>query len=148
MTRRETWDRRFLDLCELVASWSKDPSTRVGACVVDADRRLVSAGYNGLPRGVEDTHARLHDRAAKYRLIVHAERNALLFARQCLKGCTLYTWPFPPCAACAGMAVQMGIARAVSPPLPPELEARWGEECRLAEDVLREAGVEVCRVVR
>src|ERR1051326_2813900 len=56
--RKEKWDRRFLELAKHVSSWSKDPSTKVGAVIVDANRRVVATGYNGFPRGVEDTPER------------------------------------------------------------------------------------------
>ena len=105
------WDEWFLGLARYISTASKDPSTKVGAVVVDQDRRIVSAGYNGLPRGVEDTEDRLANREVKYKLILHAERNALLFAKQSLKGCCIYVWPMMPCGACASMIIQTGITR-------------------------------------
>ncbi|NCA14162.1 MAG: hypothetical protein EBS89_08535, partial [Proteobacteria bacterium] len=76
------WDRWFLGLAHYVSTASKDPSTKVGAVIVDAERRVVSVGYNGLPRGVEDSEERLHNREVKYKMIIHAERNAILFAQR------------------------------------------------------------------
>ena len=67
------WQRRFFDLARLVATWSKDPSSQVGAVIVDDKKRIVSVGFNGLPMGVEDTDERLNVRELKYELIVHAE---------------------------------------------------------------------------
>ena len=87
------WNKWFLGLAEYVSTASKDPSTKVGAVIVDDERRVVSLGYNGLPRGVDDTEERLNNRDLKYRIIVHAERNSLLFARGSVKGCTIYTYP-------------------------------------------------------
>src|SRR5690242_18395881 len=101
----EKWDRRFLDLAKFVAQWSKDPSTKTGA-VITRGREVVSVGYNGFPRDVEDAPERYNDRELKYKLIVHCERNALLFAKQDLSGCTLYTYPFMSCTPCAGMVIQ------------------------------------------
>ena len=49
---RDKWDRRFLKIAREGATWSKDPSTQVGAVIVDQDQRVVSLGYNGPPRGV------------------------------------------------------------------------------------------------
>ena len=80
------WDMRFLEMAQLVASWSKDPSTKVGATIVDDDRRVISVGYNGFPKGVAD-NKRLEDRDEKYKMIVHAERNALLFSNTSVKNC-------------------------------------------------------------
>lgn len=119
------WDRRFIEMAKLVASWSKDPSTQTGAVIVDPRRRVVSVGYNGFARGVEDTPERYADRETKYKLIVHCERNALLFAGRDLKGCTLYTWPFMSCATCAAVVIQSGITRCVAPPIPEHLRERW-----------------------
>src|SRR3989344_2191240 len=84
--RTEKWDRRFLALAEHVAQWSKDPSTKTGAVIVDPNNRVVSLGYNGFPRGVNDLPERLSNRELKYKIIVHCERNALLFARESVRG--------------------------------------------------------------
>lgn len=133
------WDRRFLSMAKLVASWSKDPSTQTGAVIVAPDRRVVSVGFNGFPQGIRDDH-RLHDRPTKYEIIVHCERNALIFAREPLHGCTLYTWPFPSCRPCAALMLQAGIVRHVAPEVPPELEERWGKSCDGAIALYEEGG--------
>ena len=83
------WDRRFLDLAAGMATWSKDMSTQVGAIIVDRDQRIVSSGYNGFPRGVVDSIERYQDRDTKYRMVVHAEINAILFATRDLTGGTI-----------------------------------------------------------
>ena len=88
----DTWGRRFLHLAEHVSTWSKDPSTLVGAVIAD-DNRVVSVGFNGFPRGCDDSPALYAERERKYRRVIHAEANALLFAARPLAGCTLYTWP-------------------------------------------------------
>lgn len=141
--RQAKWDRRFLALAEFVSGWSKDCSTRVGAVIAAPDLSVVSVGFNGFARGVSDDPERYADREVKYKLIVHAERNAMLFARRDLTGCTLYTHPFAPCSQCAAMVIQAGIRRCVSPPLPVELRERWAADCELARTSLREAGVVV-----
>ena len=66
------WDTRFLSLAEHISSWSKDPSTKVGAAIIGPYRDIISLGYNGFPRGVEDTPERLENRELKYKMIVHA----------------------------------------------------------------------------
>lgn len=141
IARRAKWDRRFLELARLVGSWSKDPSTKVGAVIVDASRRVVSVGYNGFPRGCDDSPDVYADREKKYRRVIHAERNALLFCGRSVAGCTLYTTPFPPCAPCAAMFIQAGISRVVAPAPSAELAARWGDDLDAAADLFREAGV-------
>lgn len=136
----EKWDRRFLDLAEHISSWSRDPSTRVGAVIVDDKRRVVSHGFNGFPQGIEDKPERYENRETKYQYIVHGEINALLFASRSVEGMTLYTFPFMPCARCTVQLIQSGIKRVVS------LEndnPRWQASFALALDMFEEAGVEV-----
>jgi dCMP deaminase len=137
----EKWDRRFLAMAELVASWSKDPSTQCGCVLVDSDRRVISLGYNGPPQRVRDTYHRLNDRATKLAITLHAEDNALNFARRSLVGCAAYVWPMPPCSQCAARLIQAGIARIVSvQPSEAHLE-RWGVSFMLAADLYQDAGV-------
>lgn len=132
------WDHRFLELAKLVGSWSKDPSTQVGAVIVDDNKRVVSIGFNGFPKGVKDSEARLVDRDEKYAIIVHAEANALMFANVSVEGCTLYTWPFQPCSRCAGLIIQSGINRVVS---VVQNEERWKKNFDIAKKLFQEANV-------
>lgn len=134
------WDLRFLELARHIAQWSKDPSTKCGAVIVDSDRRIISLGYNGLPQGVTDLERRLDDRELKYQLIVHAERNAILFAQRSLTNCTLYTWPFMCCSVCAAMVIQTGITRHVAPVYEGE---RWTKSFQLTQEIMAEAHVEL-----
>ena len=110
---RYRWDMRFLDMAKLISSWSKDPSTQVGSVIVDSNNRVVSVGYNGFPQGISDD-SRLDNRETKYKMILHAERNALLFAQRPLEGCTIYTYPFMPCPSCASMIIQSGLSSGIS----------------------------------
>lgn len=108
------WDLRFLEMAQLVSTWSKDPSTKVGAVIVDDDNHIISLGYNGLPKKVPDYPIVLNNRFEKYKYIIHAETNAILTATSCIKDCTVYTFPFLPCTNCASMVIQAGIKRVVS----------------------------------
>lgn len=139
MTQRK-WDKRYLKLAKLIASWSKDPSTKCGAVIVNEDNEIVSIGFNGFPRKVDDNELRLENRYVKYKFMVHAERNALLFARQSLKGCTIYTWPLQACSECAAMIIQAGIVRHVSIHNDNE---RWLESFAFANQMFNEAEVEI-----
>ena len=132
------WDKRFLELAKLCGSWSKDPSTQVGAVIVDGNNRIVSIGFNGFPQGVEDSEERLVDRERKYDIIVHAEANALMFANKSVEGCTLYTWPFQPCSRCAGLIIQSGITRVVS---VVHSDERWKKNFEISRKLLQEAHV-------
>jgi len=134
------WNSWFLGLAQYISTASKDPSTKVGAVIVDEERRVVSLGYNGLPRGIEDTKERLENRDLKYKIIVHAERNALLFARGSIKGCTIYTYPMMPCAVCASMIIQSGIKKVVA---PKSDNPRWIQDMELSTKLFEEAGVVV-----
>ena len=136
----EWWHMWFLGLAEYVASASKDPSTKVGAVVVDANRRIASMGYNGFPKGVEDSDARLEVRETKLKMIVHAEVNALMYMERG-QGLVLYTWPLAPCSQCAALVIQSGIRVVVAPPPSPELAQRWGDDIQLANEMFAEAGV-------
>jgi dCMP deaminase len=136
------WDARFLSLTHLVGAWSKDPSTKVGAAIVRPDRTIASLGYNGFPRGTHDAPEKLMDRAVKYLRTIHAEANAILAAREPVHGYTLYVSPLYPCANCAAIIVQAGIARVVAC-TPLEVPERWADHFREAKALFDEAGVEV-----
>ena len=135
------WDKRFMQLANLVASWSKDPSTACGAVITDPSKRVISLGFNGFPQRTSDDPALYENREEKYRRVIHAERNALLFARQDLRGCTMYVVPMPPCGPCAGMIIQAGITRVVTLKPNPLLEERWGKEINSSEAMFTEAEV-------
>lgn len=109
------WDIRFLRLAREVSTWSKDPSTKVGAVITDPENRVVSLGYNGFPRHIHDDEDLYADRDQKYKRVVHAEQNAILFAeKKNLYGCTLYTYPIPPCLNCTPFIIQTGIRKIVT----------------------------------
>lgn len=135
------WDKRFLELAELVSSWSKDPSTKVGAVIVDEQNIIVSVGFNGFPKGIDDNN-RLHHREAKYQIIIHAENNALMFAKRPLYGCTIYTYPFMPCPRCAGMIIQSGIKRVVSYKNTTD-RMRWELDFSISRELFSEANIEL-----
>lgn len=132
------WDDRFMKLAIHVAEWSKDPSTKVGAVIVDGERRVVGMGYNGFPRGVNDDPSRYSVKAVKYRLVVHSEANAILNANGIVTDCTLYTTKFP-CTECAKLIIQSSIAR-VFTPLPSQNEP-WAEDANYSMQMFNEAGV-------
>lgn len=124
--KRETWDKFFLRMAELIASRSKDPSTKTGAVIVAPDKHVVSVGYNGFPKDMPDDEALYADRDGKLSRIIHCEMNALIFAKLPLpEGCTLYTWPFMSCDRCVVHMLQAGIRRFVAPPCPADKQERW-----------------------
>ena len=128
-----------------VAKLSKDPSTKVGAVIFDAKRRIVSAGYNGFARGVWDSEERIADRDTKLKLTVHAEKNAILFATASLDGATIVV-THPCCSQCAAVIVQSGIKHVVWQKPSDEFKLRWGADLLLTRAQFFEAGVEVTEV--
>ena len=134
------WDIRFLEMAKLVASWSKDPSTKVGTIAV-RNRTVIAQGYNGFPRGIDDND-RLDNRTVKYMYIVHSEMNAIYNAAEngvSLKGSTIYTVGLPVCHDCAKGLIQVGIKRVVTPEIKtPE---RWLKSLRLTKEMFKEADI-------
>ena len=140
---QEWWDRWYLGLCDYIATASKDPSTKVGSVIIDDKRRIVSTGYNGFPRGIEDSMQRLENREIKYKLVRHAEANSLSFSqRNDLSGCTLYT-SLSPCSACASTLIQHFVSRVVFLRPSDKILERWLEDFKLAYEILREANIEI-----
>lgn len=125
-TRVEKWDQRFLKLCEEIAQWSKDPSTKTAAVLVRPDLTIAAAGYNGFPRGFDDDKEFYENREQKYLRVIHAEMNALLTCRDPipLQGYTLVSLHLP-CSDCAKHAIQCGVRRFVTKKTDPEKFKRW-----------------------
>lgn len=112
-----SWDEYFMGVAILAGMRSKDPSTQVGACIVDNDNKILSQGYNGLPRGCSDDEfpwSREGDMLeTKYPYVVHAELNAILNCRgTSLFGSKIYVALFP-CNECAKAIIQSGIREVV-----------------------------------
>lgn len=135
----DKWDLRFLELARHVSSWSLDPSTKVGAVITDNKNRIISIGYNGFPRGINDD-TRLNNREEKYSIILHAEENSLLFANKDLDNCTIYTYPIFPCSRCCSKIIQSGIKRIVSVATENK---RWAENIELSMSIALEAGIRI-----
>jgi dCMP deaminase len=137
----ERWDHAFMAMAQEAAMLSKDPSTQVGAVIVDQEHGFVSMGFNGFARGMDDHPTLYLNRETKLDRIVHAEINAILFAeRSRLEGSTLYTIPFLPCHRCAVLVIQAGIKKVVS---YQDYTERWQESFNKTLSYFKEAGVEV-----
>lgn len=117
-----TWDDYFMGMARYAAGKSKDRSTQVGAVIIrESSKAVLSTGWNGFPRGVDDNVPERHDRPFKYQWTEHAERNAIFNAARegmRLEGATLYSTHFP-CCDCARAIVQSGISRLVT--MKPDL---------------------------
>lgn len=134
-----------MSLARFISKWSKDPSTKVGAVIVDDDNRVVSTGYNGFAKRVSDDGGRYDDRTVKYKIILHAEENAIMFARRNLEGCSLYVTNLYPCAHCASLIIQSGI-RKVYIQKSLDIPERWKESMEWTMRLFKEGGVEVIEV--
>lgn len=111
----EKWDRRYADMAVLVSSWSKDPSTQVGAVIAHPNKTIASVGYNGFPANVDDHPEWLADRTKKLQLMIHAEHNALRHCEhQNITGSTIYVYPLRPCIQCAHKIYNRGVTRVVT----------------------------------
>lgn len=143
---RSKWDKRFFDVAKMVATWSKDPSSKIGAVVVNDEKRILATGYNGFPRGIDDSEARLTNRDEKYPRIIHAEMNVLmnaLYNGVSVKGCTLYVYGLPVCPACAKCVIQAGVRRVVVE-YPSDASLKWKEVwIEQSVPMFEEAGVEI-----
>lgn len=136
------WDLRFLEAAKLFSTWSKDPSTQTGA-VIASGKRMISTGFNGFPEIMDDVEEHYQNREEKYSRIVHCEMNALLFAKEPVQGCTLYTYPFISCDRCFVHMLQAGIVRFVAPKPTEDQLSRWGAAFNKVRKYADEVGVEL-----
>jgi dCMP deaminase len=140
---RKSWDSYFFRMAELVASKSKDRSTKVGAVIVGPDNEVRSTGFNGLPRGCNDDIEDRHERPGKYLWAEHAERNSVYAAAMTgvpLKGCRIYVTAWP-CADCTRAIIQSGIKEVIAPKPSDELYERWKDSMDAGLTMFREAKV-------
>ena len=137
----DKWKKRYLELAEHVAQWSKDPSTQVGAVIVRPNKSVCSVGFNGFPAGHDDLPELYADREYKYKHIIHAEINAIKYACQNLNGFTLYTWPFLPCKICAEKVIESGITTVIAPLPSEDILSRWGDSLEVTRARFKEKGI-------
>jgi dCMP deaminase len=137
---------KLIKIAEAYASLSKDQSTQVGCVVVGPEGEVRSSGFNGMPRGVNDSVPERHIRPEKYSWMAHAEQNAVAQAAKVgtsLDGCSLIVTALLPCTTCAQSIIQSGIKEVLA---PHNLEnARWDEQAKVALTMFAEAGVQVHR---
>ncbi len=110
--KQREWDEYFMKIAETAAMKSKDPSSKMGCVIVDANKRVVSLGYNGMLQGADESKMTLSERPMKYYFSIHSEMNALIFAHQDLTGCTVYN-RVATCDNCLKYCLQAGIKRFV-----------------------------------
>lgn len=138
------WNLNYLDLAKTVSSWSKDPSTKVGAVAVGKHGQILSQGYNGFPRGINDSIDRLTNREEKYKYTVHGEMNCIYNATLngvSLKDSDLYVYGLPVCSECAKGIIQVGIKR-VFTCYPENITDKWKESGKLTSEMFKESNIE------
>ena len=151
------WINMFFEMCEVVSKKSKDPSTKVGCVITGSNNSVISTGFNGFPIGVEDSlvdlsndkinKSKRYERPEKYSWTAHAEENAIAFAARngvSTSGATLYVNRMMPCTRCTRLIIQSGIKKiVVLIDVPEETLKRWKEDNDIAEQMIKEAGVQM-----
>jgi dCMP deaminase len=138
------WTINYLGLAKHIAEWSKDPSTKCGAIAIGKHMQILSVGFNGFPRKIEDTAERLNDRPTKYSLMVHAEMNCIYNATLngiSLDDATMFVYGLPVCSECAKGIIQSGIKKIVAS-YPPIISDKWREMGQLTSQMFEECGIE------
>jgi dCMP deaminase len=149
-SREGLWTRRYINLAKEIATWSKDPRTKVGAVVVGKEGQILSQGYNGFPRGIEDNSSRLEDRETKLKYVVHAEMNCIYNASlsgMSLKDSNLFVHGLPVCSECAKGVIQVGVKR-VFMCYPVEIDDKWRDSFATTQEMFFEAGIEFSRLLK
>lgn len=140
------WIKYFTSISLITALKSKDPSTQVGAVVVNTKNIIVSTGYNGAPRGVDDSFITEKTGPIKYAYVVHAELNAILNAKQALDGFSLFCNVFP-CNECMKSIIQSGIKKVYYLHLPSMGGSQsWADAVAAAKTMAAQAGVQLIQV--
>ncbi len=137
-----SWQDYFMGIAKLSAMRSKDPSTQVGACIVDENNKIVSMGYNGMPYGTDDATAKWGKEGewedTKYPYVCHAELNAILNSPRSVANCRIYV-THHPCNECAKAIVQSGIAEVIYE------DGKPGKASEVALTIFKNAGVTVTK---
>lgn len=137
---------KFIPVAEAVAGLSKYPTVKVGAVILDDDCNILSVGFNGFPRGVNDDQERYATKEYRNALTAHAEMNAIAQAARKgvpLAGSTILVTALYPCSMCARMIVQAGIKRVYAPIAPPDTKPKWHVEAEFSRLMFTESGVQV-----
>lgn len=136
------WNKRYMNLAKEVSTWSKDPSSQIGAVAIGSKGQVLSQGYNGFPRGIKDTEYRLNNREIKYKHVVHAEMNCIFNATYTgvsLDGASMYVYGLPICTECAKGIIQVGIKKVYMNNI--EKPERWKASIEDAQNMFDEAKV-------
>ena len=142
------YDHRYLELAKFFSTWSKDPSTQIGAVAIGEKGQVLAQGYNGFPRKVDETEERYQNRETKYKYVVHAEMNCIYNATYngiSLQDSTFYIHGLPVCSECAKGIIQVGVKSVVWRAID-DIPPQWLESNMLTEELFNEAGVEYVQI--
>lgn len=141
----QNWDEFFIEMAHSVAQKSKDPSTKTGVVIVGEDNTVIAVGYNGFPRGVDDSPKKYADRTIKYPRVSHAEANAVANCARLgirMKGAKMYTnFGDSCCNECAKLLIQAGITEIIGKKEDCFQNVRWQEAIDIAHEMFDETGV-------
>lgn len=140
------WVKRHLEMCDLVSTWSKDPSSKFGCVFTDFNHKPLGYGFNGFPRRFEDTPERWSDRTFKYAHVIHAEENAIINATKSLDCGAIAYVNGCPCSSCMGKLAQAGVNIVWCWQPTDDYLSRWSVDDPAT--VARECGVSVNFVSR
>jgi len=146
----DIWNTRFMSMAREVSTWSKDPSSKIGSVAVGDNNRILSMGYNGFPRGIEDTPGRLNDRDIKLSLVVHAEMNCIYnatYSGVSLVGAAMYVYGLPICSDCCKGVIQVGISRVyISQNSLLDCKPFWRDSWKRSTEMFYEANVSIVEI--
>ena len=137
------WPKRMMEVWDVISQWSKD-STKTAAIITDSNFCIISTGFNGFPRGIDDDVPERHERPTKYFFSEHGERNAIYTAARlgiALEGKYIF-FRWYPCSACVRAMIQCGFAR-IYCNKPDFTIPHWGEDFVAADAMLKESPIEV-----
>lgn len=137
----QKWDERFLGISRNISSWSKDPSTKVGALAVDIERKMIAQGYNGFPKGCDDSDQFYANRESKYARVIHAETNIICNAcnsRVGLHNSTIYIYGMYPCPECVKLLAQVHVVRIVFQLGETQNLDKWKGDFETSKSLMRE----------
>ena len=142
------WDDFFIYMAKSVAQKSKDPSTKCGVVIVGEDNTVLGIGYNGFPRGTDDSPERYADRSIKYPRIVHAEANAVANCARLgirMKGAKMYTsFGSRCCNECAQLIIQAGITEIIGEKQEESFGGGdWCDMIAIGREMFEQAGVKL-----
>jgi len=140
------WENRWIACAAENAYFSKDTGTKCGAVIIDpSGKRRIAEGFNGFPQKIKDNIKQLTDRTFKLSTTIHAEMNAILFAKCDLSFHHMYTTS-PPCERCATHIIQTGITRVIWIAPSKDYWDRWEQSCMFAQLLMEDANIEMMEV--